>query len=476
MQLLRFLRYSSTNALAQGSLSSLLHFHNAEKWPKYMKELIDKNVTVTRDFITPDEESELLREIEPHMKRLRYEKSHWDDAIHLYREREQRKWSPQNENVIRRIRESSFPADTQHLTYVHILDLHKDGVIKPHIDSIRYCGDVITGVSLLSDCVMRLRHKDDKSVKVVDLLLERRSLYRLGDLGRYDFTHEILEEEDSEFNGVKVPRDRRISLICRDLPKPGNELQEGEVEKQTEIVQNDHFTFALTMPAITLKSGRELVTVDEEQLNKNLRAGGFSKVLDSEEFAGKDLISNVYEGGLKVWECSTNLCDYMEEHAAVFSGASVLELGCGAAFPAILAAKLGAREVIAQDYNDYVTKCFSEGCFAANEVPTKNVKFLACDWAKIPEFLPSKSIDVIMTSETIYNTLNYPSLIEAFAHCLAPEGTVLIAAKEYYFGLGGSVPGFLEEVDKSGLFSHEIVWRSPFQSGYQKQIVELKRR
>lgn len=102
-----------------------------------MRELIEKHVTVTRDFVTQEEEIELLREIEPHMKRLRYEKSHWDDAIHLYREREQRKWSHANEEVIKRIRESSFPSDTQHLTYVHILDLHKDGVIKPHIDSIR---------------------------------------------------------------------------------------------------------------------------------------------------------------------------------------------------------------------------------------------------------------------------------------------------------------------------------------------------
>ncbi|CAJ0963230.1 unnamed protein product, partial [Mesorhabditis belari] len=163
------------------------------------------------------------------MKRLRYEKSHWDDAIHLYREREQRKWSAVNEEVIKRIREHSFPFDTQHLTYVHILDLHKDGVIKPHIDSIRYCGDIITGLSLLSDCVMRLRHKDDKEGKVVDLLLERRSLYHLAHLGRYDFSHEILNESESIFNGMRVQRDRRISLICRDLPKPGNEQREGEV-------------------------------------------------------------------------------------------------------------------------------------------------------------------------------------------------------------------------------------------------------
>ena len=46
-------------------------------------------------------------------------------------------------------------------------------------------------------------------------------------IGRYDFTHEILGHEDSTFEGVPIQRDRRISLICRDMPqkeKPPEEL------------------------------------------------------------------------------------------------------------------------------------------------------------------------------------------------------------------------------------------------------------
>lgn len=44
----------------------------------------------------------------------------------------------------------------------------------------QYCGDVITGLSLLSDAVMRLRHKDQKDQLIVDLFLQRRCLYRIG--------------------------------------------------------------------------------------------------------------------------------------------------------------------------------------------------------------------------------------------------------------------------------------------------------
>ncbi|CAO4367099.1 unnamed protein product [Caenorhabditis nigoni] len=218
---------------------SLILFHNIQKWPAALAEEMRQCCYVKKDFITETEEKSLLTEVEPHMKRLRYEKSHWDDAIHLYREREQRQWRDENLDVISRIRSESFGANTEHLTYVHILDLHKDGVIKPHIDSIRYCGDVITGVSLLSDAIMRLRHKDQKDELVVDLLMPRRSLYRLGGPGRYDFTHEVLGETESVWQGQKVARDRRISIICRDLPKFSNRATQEEEIKLKPIPEEN---------------------------------------------------------------------------------------------------------------------------------------------------------------------------------------------------------------------------------------------
>uniref|UniRef100_A0AC34RPG9 Alpha-ketoglutarate-dependent dioxygenase AlkB-like domain-containing protein n=2 Tax=Panagrolaimus sp. JU765 TaxID=591449 RepID=A0AC34RPG9_9BILA len=214
-------------AVADLVKNPLVCIHNLEKWPKTLLQNLTSNCTVKEDFITIQEEESLLKEIEPHMKRLRYEKSHWDDAIYLYREREQRRWNKENELILKRIMDISFPPDAAHLGYIHILDLHKDGCIKPHIDSIRYCGDVISGVSLMSDSVMRLRHKDEKDVLIADLFLKRRSLYKLTGIGRYEFTHEILGENDSNFEGEHVNRDRRISVICRDMPiKSGQEKLE----------------------------------------------------------------------------------------------------------------------------------------------------------------------------------------------------------------------------------------------------------
>ncbi|KAG6937187.1 alkB -like protein 7 [Chelydra serpentina] len=52
----------------------------------------------------------------------------------------------------------------------------------------------------------------------MDLLLPRRSLYVLRGAAHYEFTHESLKDEESFFGGQKIPRERRISVIHRNLP------------------------------------------------------------------------------------------------------------------------------------------------------------------------------------------------------------------------------------------------------------------
>lgn len=41
---------------------------------------LSKTMRVFPDFITPREEESLFKEVEPYMKRLRYESAHWDDV------------------------------------------------------------------------------------------------------------------------------------------------------------------------------------------------------------------------------------------------------------------------------------------------------------------------------------------------------------------------------------------------------------
>ncbi|XP_052090480.1 alpha-ketoglutarate-dependent dioxygenase alkB homolog 7, mitochondrial-like [Mytilus californianus] len=178
---------------------------------------IRTNMLVEEDFLSEHEEMSLFNEVDPYMRRLRYEYDHWDNAIHGFRETERKTWIDENQKILDRVKDIAFPPEVPKLAYVHILDLEKKGYIKPHIDAVRFCGNTIAGLSLLSSSVMRLVHDKDKN-RYADILLKRRSLYIMKDAIRYEYSHEILPESESKFKGQIIPKDRRISIILRNEP------------------------------------------------------------------------------------------------------------------------------------------------------------------------------------------------------------------------------------------------------------------
>ena len=199
------LQNNSSNPKYMVASDSLLH----EEYSTLCKDMV-----VLENFLSEAEENQLFQELEPYMARLHYEYDHWDNAIHGFRETERLHWTKPNMDVLARVRKTAFPEGKPQLKYVHVLDLSAEGYIKPHIDSVKFCGDTIAGLSLLSDSVMRLVHEEKKH-KFADVLLQRRSLYLMRDSARYHYTHEILKKDVSKFKNAIVPRGRRISVICR---------------------------------------------------------------------------------------------------------------------------------------------------------------------------------------------------------------------------------------------------------------------
>ncbi|XP_074882803.1 alpha-ketoglutarate-dependent dioxygenase alkB homolog 7, mitochondrial [Buteo buteo] len=173
--------------------------------------------SVRRDFLKPGEAAELLRELEPVLGRRPYQFDHWDGAICGYRETERGRWGGAARAVLGRVAAAAFPPGRPPLPLVHVLDLHPRGHVRPHVDSVKFCGCTIAGVSLLSPSVMRLVSCRAPG-QWLELLLEPGSLYVLRGAARYDFTHEILRDEESFFGGCRVPRGRRLALICRNAP------------------------------------------------------------------------------------------------------------------------------------------------------------------------------------------------------------------------------------------------------------------
>lgn len=56
----------------------------------------------------------------------------------------------------------------------------------------------------------------------------------------------------------------------------------------------------------------------------------------------------------------------------------------------------------------------------------------------------------------------------------APNAMVLVAAKKYYFGTGGSVQNFLDIVNAEGIFSASVVWEEQDYRSNIREIVQLK--
>lgn len=74
----------------------------------------------------------------------------------------------------------------------------------------------MVSISLGSTAVMRFRKKGDPPL-VFDRLLERRSAAVLSGQARFIFTHEIPSRKSDKVDGVKVERERRVSLTFRTL-------------------------------------------------------------------------------------------------------------------------------------------------------------------------------------------------------------------------------------------------------------------
>ncbi|XP_061382345.1 alpha-ketoglutarate-dependent dioxygenase alkB homolog 7, mitochondrial isoform X2 [Danaus plexippus] len=177
---------------------------------------VSRHMRVIPDFVNETEEAALLADVEPKLKRMRYEYDHWDNAIEGYRETERDSWSPLCSEVLSRVRRL-FPAGASLLPQVHVLDLAAAGHIKPHIDAVRFCGNTIAGLCLLSSAVMRLTHEKKPHIQL-DALLERRALYIMSGVARYEFSHAVLGGEHSFFRGKRVIRGRRVAVICREQP------------------------------------------------------------------------------------------------------------------------------------------------------------------------------------------------------------------------------------------------------------------
>ncbi|GJX35895.1 histidine protein methyltransferase 1 [Tanacetum coccineum] len=202
--------------------------------------------------------------------------------------------------------------------------------------------------------------------------------------------------------------------------------------------------------------------------------------------SNSDLLPGKYEGGLKLWEGSLDLVKTLrsevESNNLTLVGKKVLELGCGHGLPGIFSCLQGASAVHFQDFNSEVLKCLTIPNVVAN-LPVKSqspvtdadVRFFAGDWSEVHQILPdlqtedkdsnctsgssaSYGYDIILMAETVYSISTLPSLYELIKKCMShPHGVVYMAAKKYYFGVGGGSRRFISLVEKNGVMAASLI-------------------
>lgn len=206
----------------------------------------------------------------------------------------------------------------------------------------------------------------------------------------------------------------------------------------------------------------------------NLNVGNWSLKLVNEypNTYDSDLISGLYEGGHKLWECTLDLLDYLNKNTIFFDQKSVLDLGCGTGLLGIFTLIAGAQNVDFQDFNKEVLINTTMSNVSLNCEPKLNVsKFYSGDWKSFTYF-NEDTYDLILTSETIYNVNNYTNLIDLFEKKLKqPGGHILLIAKNYYFGVGGSISEFLNILNKSSKLRSDTIWTST--DGVKKTLLSI---
>jgi alkylated DNA repair protein alkB homolog 7 len=163
----------------------------------------------------------------------RYDDNHWDVAIQKFREVELFEEDDDLKAILQPIKElvecnHSSPLLPSNQVFsgtwlpCHAIDLHESGALNAHVDSVRFSGNIIAGLSLSSESIMRLRpvprESEGVSDSYIDLWLPKRSLYVLCGESRYHYTHELLST-GSLFGGETIVRSQRLSVIFRDAKK-----------------------------------------------------------------------------------------------------------------------------------------------------------------------------------------------------------------------------------------------------------------
>lgn len=211
----------------------------------------------------------------------------------------------------------------------------------------------------------------------------------------------------------------------------------------------------------------------------------FKKIVQLEDTYESDIIPGVYEGGLKLWECSRDLADFVVNSRDDFiRKTSAIELGCGHGLPGIAALSIiGFSAVVFSDFNAEVLRDATWPNIYLNAPHLAHLaKCVSGDWLELSRWLQSNEndtiashFDLILSAETLYCSESTVKVYGFLETHLAPEGIALIASKRYYFGVGGGTSDFIDIVARRRKLTAKVVMVVDDGCSNIREIIEVRR-
>ncbi|XP_019357443.1 PREDICTED: histidine protein methyltransferase 1 homolog [Gavialis gangeticus] len=300
------------------------------------------------------------------------------------------------------------------------------------------------------------------------------------------------------------------ALIASCCPEPAEDENQNETlsKKESCKVAREHnipddVDKVLENKVVEALSGLYHVNISVVEISLSDGSHG-EDVVSKSISSHSDLLPGVYEGGMKIWECTFDLIDYLSTAEIQFVNKTVLDLGCGAGLLGVVALKGKAEKVHFQDYNgtvideitlpNVVANCAGgdgsdDDNRKAGEPTSKRLKkadcspgllskckFFSGEWSEFIRLLSSdgkliSKYDIILTSETIYNPDYYSALHDTLSKLLSKNGCVYLASKAHYFGVGGGVHLFEKFIEERNVFRTKTV--KIINEGLKRFIIEM---
>eukprot|EP00400_MALV-I_sp_L67-5_P000300 gene300-920_t len=165
--------------------------------------------------------------------------------------------------------------------------------------------------------------------------------------------------------------------------------------------------------------------------------------------------------GMKIWEASIDLVEWLPSWKKEWKDLRVLEIGCGHGLPGLFAMQNGAK-VFFQDFSrGTLAKVTQYNCALNSSEISKNVpEFISGDWNDVTNAFLEKEmqgdlqngdgkVDVIFCAECVYNQEQFEPIINLCKKLLHKHGVMFVSGKRLYFGCSGGTASFSDVVDYS---------------------------